>query len=299
MANAEGAGKTLLVKIQVVPVFGSFVASAKPANEDEMGKFLLAAVMEGRPCIVFDNIKEHLDSANLEGFLTSPTYGGRVLGATKTFDGEKNTVVFVTGNACTISPDMRRRSLFVELFMKEERAEERRFNRTMDVSYLLQNRAPILSALWALVQHWDANGRPASALSHSSFPEWANVIGGIVESAGYASPIASPRIDFAADQDGNDMRKLVDGLPTDTPQRIFTFQQLVDYARQVGAFENVIGSEGDMDRKMKTTFSRVLKRYDRRSIRDYVFLSQGQGHSRLYVLRKSDLVVNMPPELVE
>ena len=299
MANAEGAGKTLLVKVQVVPVFGNFIACSKPANEEEMRKFLLSAVMEGRPCIVFDNIKDHLDSASLEGFLTSRTWSDRILGSSKTFTGDKNTVVFATGNACTVSPDMRRRSLFVELFMKEERAEERRFNRTMDVSYLLQNRAQILCALWSIVQHWDANGRPASALSHSSFPEWANIIAGIVECAGYTSPITAPRIDCAADQEGNDMRRLVDALPAETPQRVFTFQQFVEYARQVGAFENIIGSEGDLDRKLKTTFSRVLKRYDHRSIRDYVFLLQGQGHARLYVLKKADLVTSMPPELVE
>lgn len=299
MANAEGAGKTLLVKIQVVPVFGSFAASSKPTNEEEMSKLLLAAVIEGRRYIVFDNIKEHLDSASLEGFLTSPTWSGRILGSSKTFDSGKNTVVFATGNACTVSPDMRRRSLFVELFMKEERAEERRFSRTMDVSYLLQNRAPILNALWAFVQHWDTNGRPASTLSHSSFPEWAKVIAGIVESAGYSSPITPPRIDCAADLDGNAMRTLVDALPAGTPQQVFTFQQFVEYARQVGAFEQVIGSEGELDRKMKTTFSRVLKRYDRRSIRDYVFLLQGQGHARHYVFKKPELVTTMPPELVE
>lgn len=230
--------------------------------------------------------------------MTSRKWSDRILGSSKTFTGEKNTVVFATGNASTVSADMRRRSLFVELFMKEERAEERRFNRTLDVGYLLQNRGAILNALWTMVQSWDTNGRPSSRLSHSSFPEWTKVIAGIVENAGYASPVAASRIDCAADRDGSDMRKLVDALPAGTQQEAFTFQKFVEYAREVGAFEALLGGQGDLDRKVNTAFSRVLKRYDRRMIRDFVFLLQGQGHSRLYVFKKADLVVSMPPELV-
>ena len=45
---------------------------------------------------------------------------------------ENLMTVFVTGNGCTVSPDMRRRSLFVKLFMEDECAEDRKFKRVLD-----------------------------------------------------------------------------------------------------------------------------------------------------------------------
>ena len=297
MANAEGAGKTLLVKVLVVPVYGNFIAGTKPTNEEELRKRLTAAVMEASPYVCFDNVKEHLDSGSLEAFLTTSIWSDRILGSSKNFSGEKNTVVFATGNACTVSPDMRRRSLLVQLFMKEERAEARQFRRLLDVPYLIERRGEILSALWVMVKMWVANGKPAGSKTHSSFPEWAKTIAPIVENAGYSSPVVMPDIDCAADRDGEGMRLLVNGLAPGVPMRIFTFTEFVEYARQVGAFESIIGSEGDLDRKANTIFGRALKRYDRRFVGDYMFLVEGQGHARKYVFKKADLVTTMPQDL--
>ena len=101
--------------------------------------------------------------------------------------------MFVTGNGCTVSPDMRRRTLFVELFMENERAEDRKFQRELDEAALLNMRSAILSALWAFVREWNAAGRPKPSRTHSSFPQWAEIIGGIVEFAGYCCPLQQRR----------------------------------------------------------------------------------------------------------
>ena len=85
LANAEGDGKTLLVKCAVVPVLGFVPVGCKPKDEDEMRKILLAAVIEAKPVLFFDNIKGRLTSESLEGFLTSQEWSGRVLGVSKTF----------------------------------------------------------------------------------------------------------------------------------------------------------------------------------------------------------------------
>src|SRR5207247_8311503 len=162
------------------------------------------------------NCKKHLDSSYLEAFVTAVQWNGRILGVSKSFCGENNVTVFVTGNGCTVSPDLRRRSLFVELFMKEERAEDRKFRRTLDDGILLALRTDILAALWALVREWDAAGRPRTSRTHSSFPRWAEIVGGIVEFAEYGCPLESAEIQSAADTDGADMRelaKLLDATP--------------------------------------------------------------------------------------
>jgi hypothetical protein len=282
VANAEGAGKTLLVKCATVPVLGYAPTGTKPKDEDEMRKVLLAAVLEARPVIFFDNAKRHITSEALEGFLSSQDYAGRILGQTKTFRGENNAVVFITGNGCTVSPDMRRRSLFCELFLEVERAEDRVFQNSLEVPTLLERRADILTALWALIQNWDKDLRPKPSRSNSSFPDWSEIIGGIVEHAGYGCPLETPQIQAAADQDGSDMRALVKAIADGAKLKAVQFDEVVDVARAGGLFDWCIPADGDLEPKPKATFARLLKGYDRRLIGGYRFSLLDKGRNRRF-----------------
>lgn len=282
VANAEGAGKTLLVKCATVPVLGYAPAGTKPKDEDEMRKALLAAVLEARPVIFFDNAKKHITSAALEGFLTTQDYEGRILGQTKTFRGENNAVVFITGNGCTVSPDMRRRSLFCELFLEVERAEDRVFQNNLEVPTLLERRSEILSALWSMIQDWDKDMRPKPSRSNSSFPDWSETIGGIVEHSGYGCPLETPQIDAAADQDGSDMRALVKGIADGARLKVVPFDELVEVARAGGLFDWCIPADGNLEPKPKASFARLLKGYDRRLIGGYRFSLLDKGRNRRF-----------------
>lgn len=299
LANAEGAGKTLLVKVATVPVFGAAPTGSASNNEDEMQKALLAAVLKAKPLILFDNVKKHLSSAVLEGFLTSQEYSGRVLGSNTIFSGENHATVFVTGNGCTVSPDMRRRSLFSELFMQDERAEDRTFRNRLEVPALLARRGDILSALWGLVRDWDAAGRPKSSRSHSGFPEWAEIIGGIVEHAGYGCPLESPNIEAAADTNGADMHELVLAMAVDDCAYHLKFEEIVDLAREKGLFEWIIppggeidpnakAKEKEMDRSAKSKLAKLLNSYKDRLMAGYRFQVHGKGRARRYSVKKME-----------
>jgi hypothetical protein len=261
LANAEGAGKTLLAKCAISPVHGLVKIDGDLKDKTETSKELLAAVLETRPYILFDNCKRHLDSPYLEAFVSAAVWSGRILGVSKMFAGENLVTVFVTGNGCTVSPDMRRRSLFVELFMEDERAEDRKFQRVLDDAALLAMRAQILAALWALVREWDSAGRPKPTKLHAGFPRWAEIIGGVVEHAGYGCPLAAAEIPSAADVDGADMRELVKRLAGSEPTK---FDEVVDFSREHGLFERLIGDGGELKPPEKSAFGKLLKRYDRR-----------------------------------
>jgi hypothetical protein len=282
MANAEGAGKTLLVKCATVPVLGYAPTGTKPKDEDEMRKTLHTAVLEARPVIFFDNVKKHLTSEALEGFLTAQTYEARVLGVSKSFRGENNAVVFVSGNGCTVSPDMRRRSLFCELFLEAERAEDRVFQHDLEVPALTERRAEIVSALWALIQDWNRANRPTPSRGNSSFPEWSNIIGGIVQHAGYGCALETPQIESAADTDGADMRVLVKSIAAGSNLNQVTFEEIANAARADGLFARIITDGQDLDARGKATLAALLKRYDRRLIGGYRFTLLGKGRGRRF-----------------
>jgi 5S rRNA maturation endonuclease (ribonuclease M5) len=282
LANAEGAGKTLLAKCAISPTHGLVKTDGDLKDKGETAKELLAAVIETRPYILFDNCKRHLDSPYLEAFVSSAVWSGRILGVSKMFAGENLMTVFVTGNGCTVSPDMRRRSLFVELFMEAERAEDRKFERVLDDAVLVALRPQILAALWTLVREWDAAGRPKPSRTHTAFPRWADVIGGIVEHAGYGCPLATADIPSAADVDGADMRELAK-LLADGEQ--VKFDELVALSRKHGLFERIIGTSDDVALKPsdKSMLGKLLKRYDGRVFGGgRRFVVDGKGHSRTF-----------------
>ena len=279
LANAEGAGKTLLAKCAISPTHGLVKIDGDLKDNIETAKELLAAVIEARPYILFDNCKRHINSSTLEAFASAVIFKGRILGVSKTFEGENLTSVFITGNGATVSPDMRRRGLFIELFMEDERAEDRRFQRILDDGVLLDMRPQILAALWTLVREWDQAGRPGPSRTNSAFPQWAEMIGGIVEHAGYGCPLETAEIPSAADVDGADMRELVKVLDTEHVK----FDTLVDLARTNGLFERIIGSDGELKPSDKSRLGKLLKRYDRRLFTGCRrFVIDGKGHSRTF-----------------
>lgn len=281
VANAEGAGKTLLAQICMVPTLGSMPIGSKPDDEDEMRKTILTAVREAQSVIFLDNLKGRLSSEPLEAFLSAPEWKGRKLGVNETLTGENLATVFCTGNGMTVSPDMRRRSLFVELRLEAERAEDRQFKRTLDLATLLEMRPQVLAALWSMVKNWDALGRPGPSRGHSAFPSWANIIGGIVEAAGFSCPLETPNITAAADPDSEDMQKLVQSMAdTEAPRK---FSELIELAHEHGLFEHLIGTGGEeLGRREKSAFSKMLGRYDRRLVLKHRFIVEGKGKTRLY-----------------
>jgi hypothetical protein len=282
VANGEGAGKSLLASACVVPVTGQAVAGSKADDDDEIRKTLLAVVREGRQIVVLDNCKGRLASGPLEGFLSATDWSGRILGTNETFDGENLCTVIVTGNGLTVSPDMRRRSLFVELHLEVERAEDRTFRQRLDHAALLEARPRVLGACWALCRYWNEQGRPKPSRGHSAFPGWADVVGGIVEAAMLGCPLDTPEgIRAAVDSDGEDMRRLVEGM---AGKGWLAFDEVVDLARELGAFDSLLGEDaGEVGRRERSAFGRLLGRYERRLVGTWRFSLTGEGHKRRYL----------------
>jgi hypothetical protein len=278
--NAEGAGGTTCAACAIVPVLGYLPTGVKPKDEDEMRKVLTTAVREGRTALLFDNLRGHLASTSLEAFVSAPTWKDRLLGSNESIEGTNNATVFVTANGLTFTPDWRRRSLFVELHLSEERAEDKVFKRLLSTPVLVSMRPKILAACWALVKNWDAKGQPSPSRSHSAFPWWARIVGGIVEAAGFVCPLAPGEVSSVGDEDGAEMRTLVEAMELGKP---YTAKELAALCRERESFLNIVGdSEERMDRSGHSTFGKVLARFDRRRVGSRTFLIQGNGKMRRF-----------------
>jgi Bifunctional DNA primase/polymerase, N-terminal/Primase C terminal 1 (PriCT-1) len=278
--NAEGAGASTLVACAVAPVLGAVPIGTAPEDEAEMKKVLTTVVREGRRVLILDNVKGRLSSASLEAFISGSIHTDRLLGSNQSITGSNLATVFVTANGCTFSPDMRRRSLVTELHLSEEHPEDRKFRRPLDVPALLALRPKILGACWALVRNWEAQGLPLPDRSHSAFPDWAQIVGGIVQAAGYACPLNPAAAAVVADEDGGAMRTLVAVM---TPGKLYTFSGIVGLCQANECFAGIVGNEGTvLDKSGCTTLGRILRRYDHRLVRNQRFIIEGKEHTRRF-----------------
>lgn len=285
LANSEGSGKTTLAQLAGIP-YGVCTAESRPASEEEWQKQLLALVMGGSRLLLLDNLKGHLNSPSLEAYLTATTFSGRVLGVNKKFTGAADAVILLTGNRLTVSPDQRRRSIFVELFMPELRAEDRVFKRRLDPPAILELQPALLAALWAMVRGWDEAGRPPASKINSSIPRWSEIIAGIVEWAGFGNPAVSAEIADGGDTDTRDIAKLGEVMKRGLE---YTFAELGRLCADEGLFERFTSDLEGSDKesiKARRQLSGVLKTYVGRFITTGgKFEAIGKGHSRRYLLK--------------
>ena len=302
-ANAEGSGKTLLVRLAAIPRIGFTPTGCLPQFEEEIKKAVFASAIAGSPILFFDNIKTHISSGAIESAMTAPCIEGRILGRSQTLSIENIMTLFMTGNGATISPDLRRRMLIVELDLREARAEYRNIERPLGEIEIRELRPAILSALWTLVLTWDKAGRPRPSLSLSGWEGWSHTICGVLEHAGFASPCTRPAVSVSGDLDTEDMERLVEILCANGGQ--IKFNELVKLCREHGLFIRLLGEEEEEDSQQRTLdpgnrniFGRILKKFDGRIFQgDVVFhrIPRGGKHSPYFYAEKRDVARNEGP----
>jgi hypothetical protein len=270
-ANAEGSGKTLMAKLAMIPRMGFAPAGSLPEKDEEIEKRVFSAVVAGLPAFFMDNGKRHVSSGALESALTATHIEGRILGQSKMRQVENMMTVFLTGNGATISPDLRRRVLHVDLFMREAKAEYRNIEHPIDDVAIIGLRSAILSALWSVTQAWDKAGRPAPKLRMNGYESWSDVVCGILEYAGFASPCSPAPSSISGDRDTRDMETLVEKMPRKKDLR---FPEIVDLCREYSLFDRLVGeSDEDFDKGKKNILGRIFTKFDGR-----IFASQSTFH---------------------
>lgn len=311
-ANAQGGGKSLLAQMAIAPSFGS-PKSTPRAQDDEMRKELAAVTLQGTSYLFMDNLKGHFESALLEGFMTSAVWGGRVMGTQRTFEAKKSTMLLVTGNNLSVSPDLQRRMLQCDLFIEAFDIQERRHKRELNPQVLTRPsvRGDFLSAFWAMIRHWDSLERPKAGPEGdpyrvASFADWSDIVGGIVQAAGFGNPLVRPAGDQRADTKTTHQMTLVDqlagALSAETAVMEYKFEELIDCCMENELFPHMIegrqkpASSGEdpkfelnarsssrmgkmFTEEMAGKLGRVYALPDGRRVR---FLKDGEGRAKRY-----------------
>jgi hypothetical protein len=193
-ANHPGAGKGLLVDVLSLIATGSRAnMSPMPANsghnnyaEEEMRKRLTSAFAAGRALLVWDNVKQIIDSPNLASALTCEYWSDRILGHTRELNVRPRTVFVATGNNMSVSNEIARRCYWVRMESATSQPwMGRTFRHPKLLHYVRTKRAELLRALLILGSAWLKRGSPEPDTPIiGSFEDWCTVIGGILQNAG-------------------------------------------------------------------------------------------------------------------
>lgn len=198
IAAQPGCGKSLLAEVCLGVACGSVPVSTYTADETELRKELTAALLEGRPAIVYDNVRQPLNSAVLAAALTTNRWSARILGHSKMADVPVRNVWAFTANNPTISPELTRRIVLIDLDPGDEDPLARTDWKHQLPGWAIANRPELVSAALTLVANYlhgersswtDDEGnllryRASSAAFLGSYPAWSNVMGGILGAAG-------------------------------------------------------------------------------------------------------------------
>jgi hypothetical protein len=281
-ANSQRSGKSLLAKIVNIPVNGRMATQSWNIKDEELRKVLDAEIMAGSRYIVFDNVRGHMASPVLEAFMTAPVWRGRILGTPRMFEAANLTTVYITGNDMTVSSDMAQRCLICDLFVQEANVQDRTVSKPISDAWLMEttNRQAILSALWAIIRHWDAAGRPLAEESlRVGYQRWCEVFGGLVQFAGFGDCLAMPsEVESEVNTEMAHMKALVKTLSAPLLRKEeaeqlkeYEFQDVVNAAHEGGYFtwmldgkeviEAVGGRNYVLTAKSNTKFGRLLHRY--------------------------------------
>lgn len=269
MANRERAGKDYCANITQL-VHEGYAIEDPPIstgekhsnNNDELRKKILSAMIGGRKILHFANNKGYINNSVLEGLITSKKYSDRALGKNEILDFDNELDVSLSGNVgIGFTPDLANRTKFIRLFLDIEDANARSFDNPNLHQWVSENRGLILSSLYSLVKNWFDNGCPKGKIPFASFPEWAEICGGIMESAGYDSPCIMDKeaLSLGGDTETRDMKILFELCFEKYPNQWITKQDIKSLI--INSEEDIFSYIDFLNKSDQTKFGQKITKF--------------------------------------
>jgi hypothetical protein len=198
-------------------------------NNEELRKKITSSLMRGNTRFHSSNNKGKIDNAVLEGALTNAFHSDRILGGNSMVQLSNEMFYSMSGNmGTTMTPDLSNRCIFINLFFDKEDANSRTFEHPDLHGWVRDNRSLILSALYSLVRNWINNGSKEGNIPFASYPEWARICGGIMESAEIGNPCNRSDNSFllSTDTETQDMKTFFELMFENSPDKWITTEEL-------------------------------------------------------------------------
>jgi hypothetical protein len=264
-ANRERLGKDYLAGITglICEGFPNEDAPLEPHNSTETRKRITSAIMAGRQRMHFANCRGHIQDSALEQAITCKVWSDRVLGANTDVTLPNEIEFSMSGNmGITYTGDLAHRSRRIGLYFPGENPNARTFSHTNLYEWILEHRSELFSALVAVVQHWHECGQPCGQTPFASFPEWARIVGGIMQSAGFSDPCLpdASMESVGGDEESVHMKTLFKVAHEKWAGERVELNQIIGLMTDDGA-NQLFGWMKLEERSGQTSFGKLLRRY--------------------------------------
>lgn len=199
--SGAGVGKGLLGRCMCIIAFGRAPhAFTSGSNAEELEKRIASELIEGSPALFLDNVNNIAFKSNLlASAITERPARVRLLGRSQMVPLNASTFVILTGNGLTVSEDLARRFIAVELDPRIENPEVRSF--TTDVlAEVTARRSELLAALLTIWRWGRTTVGLQSGLPLGSFPQWCRWVRDPLLALGCHDPVE--RVTEAKERDG-------------------------------------------------------------------------------------------------
>lgn len=199
--SGAGTGKGLLARAISYIAFGSEpFAITSGGSEKEFEARIVAELMTGAPMLFCDNMNNvALKSNQLASFITERPARCRVLGKSETRLLDSSALIVLTGNGLSVSEDLARRFLVIELDAKSEDPEGRSFE--IDIgSVVRRDRQEILGHLLTIWRWGQQTASLPPGRPLGSFERWCRWVRDPLLALGCQDPAI--RVSDAKSRDG-------------------------------------------------------------------------------------------------
>ena len=181
-----GTGATLMVDAISTILTGAGASVMTEGRDDEEWRKRITAKLRQIPSMVLiDNLRRELDASALAAALTAPFWEDRILGVSEMVRLPIRCTWIATGNNPAFSNEMARRLVRIRLDARVDQPWRRDAFRHPDLmGWVRSNRGMLVGACLTLCQAWIAAGQPKGNRSLGSYENWAQIIGGVLETIG-------------------------------------------------------------------------------------------------------------------
>lgn len=272
-AAAPGTGKSLLASVISTVVIGRVIEPTTfESDEAETRKKITTLLQGGAEIIAVDNVRNGIDSAAWAAALTSEWWRDRALGSNSEIVVPNTATWIATANNPRVTTEIARRVARVRLQSRMERPQDRAgFTHPKILEWAADNRAELVRAVLVMVRAWQAAGSPAGKGTLGSYESWVEVVGGIVQHAGFGGFLESSRELYElADVEGSEWRAFVAGWYRVHKDAVVKSSDLVALAVKEELLGSVVNAEASA-RAQQSKLGRALLK-----MRDRVFDVDGQ-----------------------
>ena len=258
-APEYGTGKSTAAKLVHIIGTGRLPAvMSYSENVEEVRKHIDAAMLRGSQSIVFDNVPTGtvLTSPDIATLLTEPYREARELGFSRTHVLPCTQLVLATGNNLQVAADMTRRWL---LSRQDPRGDptSRQFRRPRLLQEAQQQRAAILSDVFAIVAAYEASGGAVNMEPLPSYNQWTRWCVEPLIWLGETNPVQSTRRLQAEDPDRDTLDTALDLWATTYGDRWVGVKEMATYDRDArpeqrdacAALQKLLADECGRDRE--------------------------------------------------